>query len=61
MPDTNFDEIRPYTDKEVRSKIRLMLKDRAFSEVLLHVFKVKPKVKMVKLQLRMIRSIRQFK
>lgn len=37
-----------------------MMRDRAFSEVLLHVFKVKPKVQMVKLQLRMIRSIRQF-
>ncbi len=56
----NFDEIRPYTDKEVRSKMKLMLKDPALDKVLMHMFKVRPKVKMVKLQLRMIRSIRQF-
>lgn len=60
MSELNFDEIRPYTDKEVRGKIRLMLKDRAFNDVLLHIFKVKPKVKVVKLQMRMIRSVRQF-
>ncbi len=56
---TNFDDIRPYTDKEVKEKIRLMLKDPAFETVLMHLFKVKPKVKMVKMQLRMIRKIKQ--
>lgn len=55
----DFDDIRPYTDKEVRSKIRLLLKDKVFDEVLMHMFKVRPKVEMVKLQLRMINSIKQ--
>ena len=59
MTEYNFDDIRPYTDKEVRSKIRLLLKDPIFDEVLMHVFKVRPKVKMVKMQLRMVRNIRQ--
>ena len=59
MSDLNFDDIRPYTDKEVRGKIKLLLKDRTFDEVLMHMFKVRPKVEMVKLQLRMIRNIRQ--
>ena len=56
----NYDDIRPYTDKEVRSKMKLMLKDPAFDKVLMHMFKVRPKVNVVKLQLRMLRSIRQF-
>ncbi len=55
----NFDEIRPYTDKEVKQKIRLMVKDPAFERVLVHLFKTRPKVEMVKLQLRMIRKIKQ--
>jgi 1-acyl-sn-glycerol-3-phosphate acyltransferase len=55
----NFDDIRPYTDKEVKGKIRLMVKDPAFDKVLMHLFKVRPKVEMVKLQLRMIRKIKQ--
>jgi 1-acyl-sn-glycerol-3-phosphate acyltransferase len=55
----NFDDIRPYTDKEVKEKIRLMVKDPAFDKVLMHLFKVRPKVEMVKLQLRMIRKIKQ--
>lgn len=59
MSDLNFEEIRPYTDKEVRSKIRIMIKDPVFDEVLTHMFKARPKVKMVKMQLRMIRNIRQ--
>jgi 1-acyl-sn-glycerol-3-phosphate acyltransferase len=59
MSEFNFDDIRPYTDKEVRSKIRLMIKDPVFDEVLSHMFKARPKVKMVKMQLRMIRNIRQ--
>lgn len=37
-----------------------MLKDPVFDDVLLHMFKVKPKVAMVKLQLRMMRSVKQF-
>jgi hypothetical protein len=57
--DYNFDDIRPYTDKEVKEKIRLMLKDPAFDMVLMHLFKVRPKVEMVKMQLRMIRKIKQ--
>ena len=60
MSEFDFDDIRPYTDKEVKSKIKLMLKDRALDDVLMHVFKVRPKVQMVKLQLRMVRSIKQF-
>ncbi len=59
MTDYNFDDIRPYTDKEARSKIRLMVKDPVFDEVLTHIFKFRPKVEMVKLQLRMIKSIKQ--
>ncbi|MEE4286680.1 MAG: 1-acyl-sn-glycerol-3-phosphate acyltransferase [Mariniphaga sp.] len=55
----NFDDIRPYTDKEVKEKIKLMVKDPAFEKVLMHLFKVRPKVEMVKLQLRMIRKIKQ--
>lgn len=56
----NYDDIRPYIDKEVRKKMKLMLKDPAFDKVLMHMFKVRPKVNVVKLQLRMLRSIRQF-
>lgn len=59
MPEYNFDDIRPYTDKEVRSKIRMMAKDPVFDEVLSHVFKFRPKVEMVKMQLRMVKSIKQ--
>jgi 1-acyl-sn-glycerol-3-phosphate acyltransferase len=55
----NFDDIRPYSDNEVRGKIRLMLKDPAFERVLIHLFKSRPKVEMVKLQLRMIKKINQ--
>jgi 1-acyl-sn-glycerol-3-phosphate acyltransferase len=55
----DFDDIRPYTDKEVKSKIALMVKDPVFDEVLLHVFKYRPVIEMVKLQLRMIRTIKQ--
>ncbi|HSO85384.1 MAG TPA: 1-acyl-sn-glycerol-3-phosphate acyltransferase [Draconibacterium sp.] len=55
----DFEDIRPYTDKEVKSKIALMLKDPVFDEVLLHVFKFRPVIEMVKLQLRMIRTIKQ--
>ncbi|KAF0239353.1 MAG: phospholipid/glycerol [Prolixibacteraceae bacterium] len=59
MPDFDFDDIRPYTDKEVKSKIAVMLKDPVFDEVLAHVFKFRPVVEMVKLQLRMIRNTKQ--
>jgi 1-acyl-sn-glycerol-3-phosphate acyltransferase len=59
MPDFDFDDIRPYNDKEVKSKIALMLKDPVFDEVLSHVFKFIPVVEMVKLQLRMIRNTKQ--
>ena len=55
----NFDDIRPYTDKEVKEKIKLLVKDPVFGRVLYHLFKVRPKVEMVKLQLRMIRKIKQ--
>lgn len=55
----NFDDIRPYTDKEVKEKIRLMVKDPAFDRVLMHLFKVRPKVQIVKMQLRNMRSIKQ--
>lgn len=55
----NFDDIRPYTDKEVKEKVRLMVKDPVFDRVLMHLFKVRPKVEIVKLQLRNMRSIKQ--
>jgi len=59
IPDFDFEDIRPYTDKEVKSKIAMMLKDPVFDEVLSHVFKYIPVVEMVKLQLRMIRNTKQ--
>lgn len=59
MTEFNYDDIRPYTEKELKSKIRLLVKDPIFDEVLLHIFKFRPKVEMVKLQLRMVKSIRQ--
>jgi 1-acyl-sn-glycerol-3-phosphate acyltransferase len=59
MPEFNFDDIRPYTDKEVKEKIRLLIKDPVFDEVLMHMFKVRPKVEMIKMQLRMVRNVRQ--
>ncbi|MCF6357921.1 MAG: 1-acyl-sn-glycerol-3-phosphate acyltransferase [Draconibacterium sp.] len=59
MSEYNFDDIRPYTDKEVRRKIRLMVKDPVFDDVLSHMFKYRSKVEMVKFQLRMVRSVRQ--
>jgi 1-acyl-sn-glycerol-3-phosphate acyltransferase len=59
MAEYNFDDIRPYTDKEVRAKIRLLVKDPIFDEVLMHMFKVRPKVQMVKMQLRMVKTVRQ--
>lgn len=55
----NFDDIRPYYDSEVKEKMRLLVKDKTFSKVLLHLFKNRPKVEMVKFQLRRIRSIKQ--
>lgn len=55
----NFEDIRPYTDKEVKEKIKKMVKDPAFDRVLMYLFKNRPKVEMVKLQLRMIRKIKQ--
>ena len=39
MQEYNFDDIRPYTDKEVKGKIRLLIKDPVFDEVLMHMFK----------------------
>ncbi len=59
MTEYDFEDIRPYTDKEVREKIRLLIKDPVFDEVLMHMFKVRPKVEMIKLQLRTVRKIRQ--
>ena len=59
MVDFNFDDIRPYTDKEVRKKIRLLIKDPVFDKVLMHMFRVRPKVEMIKLQLRMVRNTKQ--
>jgi len=59
MTEFNYDDIRPYTEKELKAKIRLLVKDPIFDEVLLHIFKFRPKVEMVKLQLRMVKSIRQ--
>jgi len=59
MTNLNFDDIRPYTDSEVRAKMRLMLKDKVFDDVLMHLFKNRPKVEMVKFQLRRVRSVKQ--
>ena len=55
----DFDDIRPYTDEEVKTKIVEMVKDPVFDEVLSHVFKFRPVVEMVKLQLRMLRTVKQ--
>jgi 1-acyl-sn-glycerol-3-phosphate acyltransferase len=55
----NFDDIRPYNDNEVKEKIKKMVKDPAFERVLIYLFKNRPKVEMVKLQLRMIGKIKQ--
>jgi hypothetical protein len=59
MVNYNFDDIRPYHDKEVKEKMRLLVKDKTFDKVLMHLFKYRPKVEMVKFQLRRIRSIKQ--
>ena len=59
MTSYNFDDIRPYNDSEVKQKLRILLKDKVFDEVLLHLFKNRPKVKMVKFQLRRVRSVKQ--
>ena len=59
MAEYNFDDIRPYNDKEVKEKIRLLVKDPVFNRVLMYLFKVRPKVEMVKIQLRMIKTIKQ--
>ncbi|MDX8341427.1 1-acyl-sn-glycerol-3-phosphate acyltransferase [Draconibacterium sp. IB214405] len=59
MRDIDFDDIRPYTDKEVKQKIRQLLKDKTFDDVLHHLFKNRPKVEMVKFQLRRVSSIKQ--
>ncbi|WP_052671182.1 MULTISPECIES: 1-acyl-sn-glycerol-3-phosphate acyltransferase [Draconibacterium] len=59
MRDIDFDDIRPYTDKEVKAKIRKLVKDKTFDDVLHHLFKNRPKVEMVKFQLRRVSSIKQ--
>ncbi|MFW6309847.1 MAG: 1-acyl-sn-glycerol-3-phosphate acyltransferase [Prolixibacteraceae bacterium] len=59
MSDFNFDDIRPYTDKEVRKKLKELRKDPVFDEVLMHMFKTRSKVRMVKLRLRLIRKVKQ--
>lgn len=59
MTSYNFDDIRPYADSEVKKKMRLLLKDKVFDEVLMHLFKNRPKVEMVKFQLRRVSSIKQ--
>lgn len=59
MVNYNFDDIRPYYDSEVKEKMRRLVKDKTFDQVLLHLFKNRPKVEMVKFQLRRIRSIKQ--
>lgn len=59
MTSYNFDDIRPYNDSEVKQKLRILLKDKVFDEVLLHLFKNRPKVQMVKFQLRRVRSVKQ--
>lgn len=59
IPHLDFEDIRPYNDDEVKSKIAEMVKDPVFDEVLSHVFKYRPVVEMVKLQLRMLRTVKQ--
>nr|WP_319272379.1 1-acyl-sn-glycerol-3-phosphate acyltransferase [uncultured Draconibacterium sp.] len=59
MRDIDFDDIRPYTDKEVKAKIKQLVKDKTFDDVLHHLFKNRPKVEMVKFQLRRVSSIKQ--
>jgi len=55
----NFDDIRPYNDDEAPLMIKQLIKDRVFDEVLTYLFKYRPKVEMVKIQLRMIKTIKQ--
>jgi len=55
----NFDDIRPYNDDEAPVMIKQLIKDRVFDEVLMYLFKFRPKVEMVKIQLRMIKTIKQ--
>ncbi|MDR2911544.1 MAG: 1-acyl-sn-glycerol-3-phosphate acyltransferase [Bacteroidales bacterium] len=59
MAEFNFDDIRPYNDKEVKGKIKLLVRDPVFDKVLMHIFKIRPKVEIIKLQLRMVRNIKQ--
>jgi len=59
MTSYDFDDIRPFYDSEVKEKMRSLLKDKVFDEVLMHLFKNRPKVEMVKFQLRRVRSIKQ--
>lgn len=59
MDGYNFEDIRPYTDKEVKAKIRLLLKDDKFNEVLFLLYKNKPKVEMVRYQLSRVNTIKQ--
>ena len=59
MTTYDFDDIRPFYDSEVKQKMRSLLKDKVFDEVLMHLFKNRPKVEMVKFQLRRVRSIKQ--
>ncbi|MFV0592948.1 MAG: 1-acyl-sn-glycerol-3-phosphate acyltransferase [Draconibacterium sp.] len=59
MTGYNFDDIRPYYDSEVKQKMRLLLKNKVFDDVLMILFKNRPKVEMVKFQLRRIKSIKQ--
>lgn len=44
----NFDDIRPYEDREVREKMQLLLADPIFDEVLFHIYKDESIVEKVK-------------
>ena len=55
----NFDDIRPYNDKEIKEKLALLINDPVFDEVLAYIFKERQKVDSVKAQLSMINTIEQ--
>lgn len=55
----NFDDIRPYNDNEVNTKINLLLKDPIFDEVLLNLFNDQSTVNEIKKQLSKIQTIKE--
>ena len=55
----NFDDIRPYTNEEANEKIKMVVDDPVFDRVLMHLYKARPKIEMVKKQLKTIQTIEE--